>query len=67
MNCNCNLCQIVLAVVILVFAAWPSQIFSIGTSQWIVIVAAILLIVHSLSCNKCDGICTGMMKGKKRK
>ena len=63
MNCNCKWCQLVLAVVILVFAIWPGIV---SWSNWVIIVAAVLLIVHSLSCNKCSGICAGMMKGKKR-
>ena len=63
MNCNCKWCQLVLAVVILVFAIWPGIV---SWSNWVIIVAAVLLIVHSLSCNKCGGICAGMMKGNIR-
>ncbi|MCH8945680.1 MAG: hypothetical protein IIA85_02045 [Nanoarchaeota archaeon] len=67
MNCNCRWCELILAVVILVFVIWPTQIFSAAVSGWIVVIAAVLLIVHSLFCNKCGGVCAGMMKGKKRK
>ncbi len=59
MEYNCKWVEAVLAVVVLVFAFWPSQILSVATSRWIVIVAAALLLVHSLSCKKCGGLCYG--------
>ena len=67
MNCNCRWYELVLAVVILVFVIWPTQIFSAAVSWWLVIIAAVLLIIHSLICKHCGGVCVGMMKGKKRK
>lgn len=67
MNCNCKWVESVLAVLILVFVIWPTQIFSATVSWWIVIISAALLLIHSLSCRKCGGLCTGLGKGKKRK
>jgi len=67
MNCNCKWVELVLAVVILVFTIWPSQILSAGISWWLVVIAAVLLIVHSLFCSKCNGICAGMMAKSSRK
>lgn len=67
MTCDCKWIELVLAVVILVFTIWPSQILSTGISWWLVVIAAVLLVVHSLFCNKCGGVCAGIIKGKKRK
>ena len=67
MDVNCRWIEGVLAVLILVFVIWPTQIFSATVSWWIVIVSAVLLLVHSLSCYNCNGLCVGMMKGKKRR
>ena len=62
---NCMLVELVLAVVILVFTIWPSQIFSATVSWWLVVIAAVLLIIHSVTCKHCGGVCAKMMKGKK--
>ena len=67
MKVNCMWVEGVLAALILVFVIWPTQIFSATVSWWIVIVSAALLLIHSISCNKCGGVCLGMMKGKKRR
>ena len=67
MNCNCKWYELVLAVIILVFVIWPTQILSATVSWWLIVIAAVLLIIHSLFCNKCSGLCTGMIKGKKGK
>lgn len=61
MKCNCMWVEFVLAVVILVFAIWPGIV---SWSNWVIIVAAALLLIHALSCSKCGGVCVG--KGKKR-
>jgi len=66
MNCNCMWVEGVLAAIILVFVIWPTQIFSATVSWWLVVIAAVILLIHSLSCKKCGGICAGMMKGKKK-
>jgi len=68
---SCRWCELLLAVVIIVFTWWPMQIFSAVISKWIVIISAVILVVHSLLCHKCHGLfCGGMMsmgKGKSRR
>lgn len=48
MRCNCRWTEGVLAAVIIVFAVWPTLIFSATVSKWIVVVAAAILLVHAL-------------------
>lgn len=66
-NYNCIWVQAVLAALILVFTIWPTLIFSAAVSWWIVVVSAVLLLVHALSCKKCGGVCVGMVKGKRKR
>lgn len=63
---NCGWIQAVLAVLILVFAFWPTQIVSSTVSMWIVIVSAALLLIHAVVCMKCNGICAPMSKKRRR-
>ena len=48
MNCNCKWVETVLAIVIIVFV-----LLETGASQWIVLIAAILLLIHSWMCKNC--------------
>ena len=41
-------CEAILAIIILVFALWQTVY-----SDWIVIIAAIILLIHSFTCKKC--------------
>jgi len=41
-------CEAILAIVILVFAFWQT-----AYSQWIVVIAAVVLLIHSFTCKKC--------------
>jgi len=66
MNCNCRWTEFVVAVLVLVFTIWPTQIFAAKASWWLVVIAAAVLLVHSLMCSKCHGLCT-MGKGRKKK
>ena len=43
MNCNCSKANLVLAIVILVFALWQTTY-----SKWIVVIAAAIIGIHSL-------------------
>jgi hypothetical protein len=43
-------CELVIAVLVIVFAAWP-----IMYSKWILIALGVILAIHSFSCNKCFG------------
>ena len=63
MGCKCRLTETIIAVVIILFTWWQ---VGTGVSQWIVTVAAALLILHSFSCGNC-GICkTCMPEGKSK-
>ena len=66
MNCNCSWMELVLALVILIFVLWPTQVFSATVSMWLVVIAALLIAIHALFCTKCGGVCMGMMKGKSK-
>ena len=48
---RCSNCQAVLAVIILVWTIWPNLIGL--ASNWVVGIAAALLLVHALWCKKC--------------
>jgi len=48
MGCNCKCVEIILAIVILLFLFWETT-----ASTWIIAIAAILLLIHALSCKKC--------------
>ncbi len=43
-------CEAILAIIILVFALWETTY-----SQWIVVIAAVVLLIHSFMCKKCFG------------
>jgi len=63
-NCNCKWTEIILGVLILVFAWWAT-----AYSQWIVTIAAVLLLLHALSCKNCGRCSEHQMKpvAKKKK
>jgi hypothetical protein len=44
MKCNCSIGDIVLSVIILIFALWPEFIYS----QWIIVISAVLIIIHAI-------------------
>ncbi|OIO41010.1 hypothetical protein AUJ62_03830 [Candidatus Pacearchaeota archaeon CG1_02_32_21] len=43
MKCNCSIGNILLGIIILVFALWQT-----AYSKWIVVIASVLLIIHEL-------------------
>ncbi|MDP4039058.1 MAG: hypothetical protein Q8P57_00545 [Candidatus Pacearchaeota archaeon] len=61
-------CELIIGVIILIFVFVETQY-----SRWVIIIAAILLIIHSLACKKCFGGSSMAMssgsnsKSKKRK
>ena len=61
-NCNCRWTELVLAVVILVFTLWPTQIFSATVSWWLVIIAAAILLLHAIFHHRCH--CSMCMSGE---
>ena len=48
MGCNCQWMEVLVAIVILVFTFWMTT-----ASQWIVIIAAVVLLLHALLCKNC--------------
>ena len=50
-------CEAILAVIIIVFALWDSVYFQFG--KWLLVIAGIVLLIHSFMCKKCFG--GGMM------
>ncbi|MEX0932814.1 MAG: hypothetical protein WDZ77_01815 [Candidatus Pacearchaeota archaeon] len=68
MNCDCKWVEVVLALVVLIFTIWSGQILSTQVSEWLVVIAAALLLIHSLACKKCfGGMKSSTSKSKKRR
>ena len=44
-------CEFIVAVVVIVFALWESVYAQFG--KWVLIIAGVVLLVHSLTCKKC--------------
>ncbi len=44
-------CELIIAIVVIVFALWENVYASFG--KWILIIAGIVLIIHSFTCKKC--------------
>ena len=47
MKCNCMVTELIIGILILIFAIWPA-LLGPAISNWIVIIAAIILILHAL-------------------
>ena len=63
---GCRWLEAILAVVIIVFAYWPTMIWTNPMwSEWVVIVSAALLLLHALFCMKCKGVCSGLLSGSR--
>ena len=45
-----SICEAVIAVIIIIFALWQT-----AYSNWIIIIAAVILLIHSFTCKKCFG------------
>ena len=41
-------CELIIAIVIIVFALWETT-----WSKWIILIAGIVLAIHSFTCKKC--------------
>ncbi|MBS3071529.1 hypothetical protein J4408_00905 [Candidatus Pacearchaeota archaeon] len=42
-------CEVILGILVIVFAFWPGG----NVSQWLIVAAGIILIIHSFTCKKC--------------
>jgi len=67
MGCNCKVTDSVLAIVILVFAIWPTLVFPAMVSKGIIIVAAVLLLIYAHKCNACAVPMDKKVSKKKKK
>ncbi len=47
--CNCKATEIVLGLLIIIFAFWQTTY-----SQWIIVISAVLLLIHALGCKNCE-------------
>ena len=65
-NCNCRSTETVLGIVILIVIFWPALLGAIA-SKWIVIVAAVLLVLHAWSCKNCGIHMSEEIPKKRRK
>lgn len=59
-------CEAIIAIVVIVFALWP-DILGAVVSKWIVVIAAIVLLIHSFTCKKCFSGHSMAMSAKKRR
>ncbi len=62
MGCNCKVTESILAILIIVFALWMTP-----WSQWIVVIAGVVLLIHSFACKSCAGMDNEMASKKKRR
>ncbi len=46
--CNCKMTEAIIAILVIVFALWVTP-----WSQWIVVIAAAVLLIHSFACKSC--------------
>lgn len=46
--CNCKVFEIIISIIILVFALWE-----VSYSKWVIIIAAALVLIHALTCKNC--------------
>ena len=59
MNCNCAVVNLILSAVVFVLALWPTLLNDVNTSLWVIVVAAAVLMIHSVvhaACQKCDAM-----------
>jgi hypothetical protein len=52
MGCNCKVTESIIAVVIIVLAIWPTMLGA-KWSMWLIVIAAVLLLLHSFKCKAC--------------
>lgn len=67
MDCKCKHCNTILAIVILIFSFWMVNWTSWLTSKWIIVAAAVLILLHGIKCGHCaDGSCNVKVPSKKK-
>jgi hypothetical protein len=64
-NCDCRWTETVIGLVILIATLWPGILGS--ASWWVVVIAAIVLVLHSWTCKSCGVKMTGSMPPSRKK
>lgn len=67
MDCKCKHCNAILAIVILIFSFWMVSWTSWLTSKWIIVAAAVLILLHGLKCGHCGDESCDMKKAPMKK
>ena len=63
MGCNCKWTEVVLGVIIILFAV----VFNVSWGEYIVVIAAALLVIHAFSCGNCGSCASPAPKAKSKK
>ena len=64
MNHNCKWCEVVLLLLIVIWTFW-TNLFGLS-SKWVVIIAAVILLIHGLGCKTCHVDMKSKPKKKKK-
>jgi hypothetical protein len=62
MGCNCKWFEIIVAIVVILFAFLQGIA---GLNMWVIVIAGVVLLLHAMKCSNC-GACAPET-GKKRK
>ena len=65
-NCNCKWTETIIGVLILVVTLWPNLI-GVSASWWVVVVAAVLLILHAWSHHRGMGMHEEMQATRRKR
>ena len=55
-------CELIIAVLVIVFALWATTY-----SKWVLVIAGVVLLIHSFTCKKCFPRHQMSMSAKKRR
>ena len=64
--CNCKGTELVTGIVVLVLALWPA-LLGATASKWVLVAAAVILIIHSLGCKDMCGTTAAPKPAAKKK
>ena len=69
MGCNCKHLEIIIGIVVVVFAWWGDSFVGMNASKWILVIAGVLLILHAWKCKSasCEMPTKGKASPKKKK
>lgn len=70
MGCNCRVTELIIGIIILIVAVWPGLVNGVieNADGWIIVIAAVILILHSFMCkNVCMPASSRIVAKKKRR